>query len=133
MYKHYITINENDEVIDNFRDDQKDPSVDDILIAENNNRQFTVDIIDPMTELYINRYNHTTEQVEMIPENERGTQAQQDVIALDKCLQERRKAYRAEADGLYMEAIFDYGTPTVAQLKPWKDKVLEIKARLPKP
>jgi hypothetical protein len=54
--------------------------------------------------------------------------------ALQQCLENRRQAYREEADSLYLEAIYDARiTKSEPDFTKWDEKHIEIRNRIPKP
>ena len=104
MYKHYITINEIKTVLDSFREDEKQPLKTDILLCENDNRQFKIQPIDVFTGFHISKY--IDGEIVEIPEPERGTEATRKVIEQLK-VDNKKLALYTESNRLLAKSVYE--------------------------
>lgn len=137
MYKHYIVLNEKDEVIDKFSSYQRESIETDILFMENRIRQFHLDITDVETGFIINKYDHDTKKISIIPKDERGTPAQRNKIKRDKWKWKREKGYNIGSDNLFIETMSDIlradGVIDKTTMKAALDAQDIVKANIPAP
>lgn len=134
MYKHYIETNENNEIIEAYSSAYKEPNDDTILYTESDIRQFHIQIKD-INGLYINRY--VNEDIELIPENERGTVEQRAEIEKAKVIQKRISLFENNTNLLLLDKLYDVfkagGDATAETLADWVAEVDKIKAENPLP
>ena len=133
MNKHYIKINEENEIIEAFSDAFKQPDDESILYEESKSIHFNLNI-KWLDGLYNNKY--IDGEIVALTKEERGSQEQRNIVNNKNAIASRESEYIAKTNKEIFNLLYDLCKDNISitpeALASWVDNVDLIKAKYPK-